>query len=208
MLLIDTSEIITNPRQLLDSRYEFCFYGDDDFLRIIKEMPNTNILKLLIEKYKDCVVDVTVLNQRLDLTNRAFFINPAYIRAILSLYVEEKPNVNYWMSEPIFFDSQMIYYYRTELTESQINSINDFATNKLERSLFNYVFDFPFIELAGKNVNLRIFSDLNEFIEEFTVFSGITLRSLRMCFGVLVFCELLVFFLFLCSKALGHRKRR
>ena len=207
MVIIDSSKIITNAAQLLDSKYELCIQSDDDALRIIKSMPENNPLRRVIEKNKDCAIDITVLGDRLDLTNRAIFLNPMFIRSALSLYVKEKADVIYWLSKPVF-DDPLVFYYRAGLTESQTKLIHSFATIKLERSLYNYFYDFPLLELDGKNVNLHIFSDLQEFIETFSVFREITLGSLKQCFGILLFCELLVFVLFLCSKTIDYLKRR
>lgn len=171
-------------------------------------MPENHLLKRVIEKSVNCAVDISVLTERIDLTNRAIFLNPVYVRTVLSLYVQEKADAIYWMSAPIFFDSQLVFYYRTGLTESQVKAINRVAMAKLENSLHNYFYDLALIELEGKNVNLHVFTDLNEFIQRFTFFSEITLSSLRACFVILLLCELLVFILFLFSRTLAFLRRR
>lgn len=175
---------------------------------VIKDMPKNHLLRRVIEKNADCAIDMTSISERIDLTNRAIFLSPSFIRTVLSLYIKEKTDVIYWMSAPVFFNNPLVFYYRIGLTKSQIKTINHFASIKLEQCLVNYMFDFALLSLEGKNVNLRIFSDIHEFIQTFTVFRGITLRSLRLCFLILLFCELLFFILFLCSKTFGYLKRR
>lgn len=208
MTLIDSSSIITNPSKMLNSKYEFCYSHDDDIRRAVKDYPDNHFLKRVIEKNKDCILDLSALKELPDLTNRAFFVSPKFIRSILSLYIKEKADAIYWMSQPIFFDNPLVIYYRVGLTGSQIESINKYSSSSLECGLHSYVFNLALIALEGKNVNLRIFNDMQEFIETFTVFGAITLSSLRVCFGILVFCELLVLSLFLCSKASVFLKRR
>ena len=86
-------------------------------------MPENHLLKLLVEKNKNCIIDLSMLSRRIDLTNRAIFVNPLYIRSILSLYVKEKADAIYWLSKPMLFDSQLVYYHRVGLTWSQLKSI-------------------------------------------------------------------------------------
>lgn len=175
---------------------------------MVREMPENYPLKRLMKKNKNCIFDISALGERLDLTNRAMFVYPELIRSVLSLYIKEKPDVIYWLSQPVFFDDPLVFYYRAGLSKSQTKSIQDFAAKKLEGSLYNHMFDLSVLAMEGKSVNIRIFNDLNEFIETFTVFKEITLGSLRNCFAILLFCELLVFFLFVCAKTLHYLKRR
>ena len=204
MVLIDRSSIITDLDQLFESKFEFCYSVDDDVLRL----PENHRLRRLIEKNKNCFFDLSARLEPLDLTNRAFFVNPKFIRSILSVYIKEKADAIYWISAPVFFDSQLVFYYRVGLTGSQIKSIDNFAQFRLESGLYSYMYDFALIELERRNgKNLQIFNDLNEFLETFTVFGAITLSSLKACFCILLLCELLVFFLFLCSKTLAFLKR-
>lgn len=96
--LIDSSQIITNPTQLLSSQYEFCFFRDDDLYRLMKRMPERSIFRQLYDRRKPedhCTIDLGKLNERIDFTNRAFFINPRFVRSILSIYGKEKEQVGY-----------------------------------------------------------------------------------------------------------------
>lgn len=197
MTLIDSSSIITSADQLLTTKFEFCF--SKDHLVRMNDMPGYHLLRRVVEKNKNCVLDEFEFDQRIDFTNRAMLVNPPFIRTLLSLLIKknEKADVVYWMSQPVLYD-QLVFYYRAGLTESQIKSIRQFSTSKLEKSLNNFLFDMPVLALEGKHVNVRVFSDLEQFIESYTVFREITLSSLSRCFCILLFCELLAFSLFLC----------
>ena len=202
MVVLDSSSIITNLDKLLESKFQFCYSVDDDLLRL----PENNRLRRVLEKNKDCAMDLSKNFKPFDLANRAFFVDHPLIRFSLSILLKEKADAIYWASEPIFFDNPMVFYYRVGLAESQIKSINYFVFMIFEGWLYNYLRDFPTLEMSRKN--LQIFSDLSEVLETFTVFGAITISSLRMSFFILLFCQILVLSLFLCSKALAFLRRR
>ena len=207
-MLIDSSSIITDPSQTLGSKYEFCFSDDDDLFRLVKDMPKGHHLRSLFDNNKFCSFDMAALNERINFTNRVFFMLPAFVRSVLALYVQEKANQIYWLSEPIFFDSPQVYYYRQGLAKPLANTINAFAVTKLEMSLYNYMFDFGLTEISAKYVNIQIYTNLHEFIANFTVVHGVAIASLRLCFEFLLSCNLLVLFVFLARKSLRRFGKR
>ena len=204
MVVIDSSSIITNLDKLLESKFEFCYSVDDEILRL----PENNPLRRVLEKNKGCVGDLSVGVEPIDLTNRAFFMDPPFIHSMLAVCIKEKADAIYWASEPVFLDNPMVFYYRVGLAESQIKSINLHSSTRFENGLYYYLWNFVLIALERNNLNLQMFGDLQIFIETFSVFGAITISSLRMSFFILLFCQILVLSLFLCSKALAFLRRR
>ena len=131
-----------------------------------------------------------------------------FARSFLSIFVAENPNAIYWLSDPVFYDNLLVNYYRTGLSRSKADAINDYVLTLTENSLYHYNFDFSIIQMEGKFINLKIFSDLSEFIEKNTVFNSLTLNSLNTSFRALFVCELLIFLLFLWYALLSPKKPR
>lgn len=74
--------------------------SDDDFQRVVADMPENHYLKRLARKNKNCFFKLSA-DEQLDLTNRAVFVIPEFVRSLLSLSVKKKADMIYWMSEPI-----------------------------------------------------------------------------------------------------------
>ena len=128
---------------------------------------------------------------------QVLFSNPIFVRMLLSLCVEAKENVNYWLSPPVFFDNLLVNYYRVGLEKSQVDAIDAHAYKFLENDLVHYIFDSTILAMEGKFINLPIFTHLQEFIEKNTIFNDLNAGSFGTSFRALLLSELLVFLVFL-----------
>ena len=79
-VLIDSSMIITELRQLLGSKYRFCFFHDSDFDRVVKDTPKTDVLRQLYEQHA-CKLTLSTIEQ-IDFTHKAILIDPIVARAV------------------------------------------------------------------------------------------------------------------------------
>ena len=98
-VLIDSSRIITTPIDLLNSKFEFCFFSEDKMFRLIPSMPEGSTFRRLYEKRQPqdhCVLDLSKLKERVDFTNRGFFVNKLFVRSALSVFGKEKEGAIYW----------------------------------------------------------------------------------------------------------------
>ena len=127
-------------------------------------------------------------------------------RTYLELYTYKKKNAIYWLS-PTFFEHLLVHYFRVGLAKQQVNIINSYALARIEQGLQHYFLDFGLILMERKFLHQKVFSDLNEFVNTYTVFNEITLSSLTLTFGGLLLSQLLVLVLFLGSKFYSTIKR-
>lgn len=49
-----------------------------------------------------CLISIPKIRTPIDLTGKAMFINPMFIKVFISHYIIKKPDVNYWQSESLF----------------------------------------------------------------------------------------------------------
>lgn len=71
-VLIDSSQIITNPEQLLISQYELCLPGDPDLHQILKAMPPGSLYRRTYERHLEKGACLFGLSEggRIDFTNK------------------------------------------------------------------------------------------------------------------------------------------
>ena len=127
-------------------------------------------------------------------------MKPEIFRTYLALYVKENKNAIYWLSQANIFEHLLVHYYRTGLSRPQVQVIDEYALARIEQGLQHYFLDFGLVLMESKLLKLKVFSNLHEFVNNYTVFRDITLDSLAIAFKALLFGQLIVFLLFLCRR--------
>lgn len=225
---------MTSLEKLLDSDYRFCLFSDSDFFRVVNDYDETNTLRRLYEKHRDCLFDISNMKEQFKFTNKATLINPIFLRTVLALYMKEKEEAKYWSHPaPGLPDYILVHYLSNKLTRKQSNLVNAYVVHSMYSSnsrldftimfmisgnlihrltlsffLTNLNFNFRLIQLEGRFVNMQIYSDLNEFIETHSVFNDLTINSLRVSFAVLLLSELVALFLFLSRFSILKRSKK
>ena len=66
----------------------------------------------------------------------------------------------------------------------------------LEMDVFQYLFDLTLLSLEGEMLNKKFYSNLNQYIEDHTVFHDLNFEYLNSTFKILFLVELIAYVLF------------
>ena len=125
-VLVDTTNIINSLEKLLKSKFTACFFTDHSSYNFISHSSESTLLGSVFEKSRKnrCLFNLSKLNAReIDLTSKALFVNPFFFKSILSSFVKETKNVNYFISDPVI-DQAAVNYYRIALSGLEKHAIN------------------------------------------------------------------------------------
>lgn len=127
VITIDANKIIDTLEKLKDSNSKFCWVKDSLITQKAIESPKNTFLRKLYDKTNGydshCLLDFSKL-QKYDFRKKLFFVNEQIYRFFLKIYVESKePEADYWMSKT-FFNSIIVFHYRSYLPEMQKKAIN------------------------------------------------------------------------------------
>lgn len=107
-LLIDTSPLIKSLDQLLKSDYTSCYFDDYFVFDHVINSPKTSLLKRVYSekrwlqsaiKKEECVLNLSKMREQIDMTGKAFLLNPLMTNNILSNFMKAKSKgQKYWAS--------------------------------------------------------------------------------------------------------------
>lgn len=190
-VLVDTSNLINSFEQLIESKYDICCTDSMISRNLMPKKFEDQILKQLIGKNsKKCVFTLTTLKKPIDLARKAFILNANYVDAFLSIYVQKKKDAVFWVYDKSIFENIIVHYFRTDLNPFEKESINRFELNLLETGIYRILFKVKFKKQ-------KVFSDLDEYIKNNSIFLNLDLETFIYLFKIVICIQSLICLIFI-----------